>query len=64
MGEMARAAMQQFVKVLKPHLLSSTAIPTHGLTKFHREEQSEIKSIIFRIKVLEKSGRFERQPVH
>jgi len=62
MGEAARGVMQQFVKELKPHLLSSTSIPTHGLTNFHQKEQSEIKSVIFRIKVKEKTGRFERQP--
>lgn len=61
MGEAGRAAMQFFVDQLEPHLLSSTSIPSHGLSHFHQTEQSEIKSVIFRIKINERTGRFERK---
>jgi uncharacterized protein len=60
-GESGREAMKFFVEQLQPHLLSSTSIPSHGLLHFHQKEQSEIKSVVFRIKINEKTGRFERQ---
>ena len=60
-GEPGRQAMKFFVEQLRPHLLSSTSIPSHGLLHFHQKEQSEIKSVVFRIKINEMTGRFERQ---
>ena len=60
MGDKAREAMKYFADQLKPYLVSSTSIPTHGVANFHKYEQSEIRSVLFRIEVLEKTGRFER----
>ncbi|MFT5167063.1 MAG: nitroimidazol reductase NimA-like FMN-containing flavoprotein [Saprospiraceae bacterium] len=59
-GEPGRQAMQFFVKQLQPHLLSSTSIPSQGMSHFHQTEQSELKSVVFRIQIHEKTGRFER----
>ncbi len=59
-GKQARETMRFFIEQLQPQLLSSTSTPTHGLSHFHRNEHSALRSIIFRIKILEKTGRFER----
>ena len=63
-GEKAREAMEFFMESLKPHTLSQTGIFTNGINKFHHEEQSATKTVIFRIKINEKSGRFEREKIH
>ncbi|MEO1262501.1 MAG: pyridoxamine 5'-phosphate oxidase family protein [Bacteroidota bacterium] len=59
-GDAARKAMGFFMTKLKPHLASQTSVPKRGLAQFHNEEQSSISSIVFRIKVKEKSGKFEK----
>jgi nitroimidazol reductase NimA-like FMN-containing flavoprotein (pyridoxamine 5'-phosphate oxidase superfamily) len=63
MGEKAREAMEFFMEALKPHTLSQTGIASTGINSFHQNEQSSTKTVIFRIKINEKSGRFERGKV-
>ena len=63
-GDAARKAMGYFMQKLKPYLASQTSLPSHGLAQFHSKEQSSIDSIIFRIKIKEKSGKFEKTVRH
>lgn len=60
LGETAREAMEFFMKKMKPHLLGFTSTPSHGIAQFHSQEQSAMKSVIFRIKIKEKTGKFEK----
>lgn len=59
-GDAARKAMGYFMAKLKPHLASQTSMPTHGYTQFHATDQSSIDTVVFRVKVKEKTGKFEK----
>lgn len=60
LGKKAREAMAFLQKKLSNKMISETSQPIHGLQHFHQNETSSIKTVIFRIKIIEKSGRFER----
>ena len=60
MGEAAREALDFFVEKLDAHLTSETSLPPKGMVNFHHEEQSTVKTIVFRIRIDEISGRYEK----
>ena len=60
-GEAARDAIQFFIKKIKPHIISERSVSSHGLGQFHLKDQSSIGSVVFRVCVKEKSGRFEKR---
>lgn len=60
MGQEARHAMNIFFKQFKSQLMGETSRLSQGISQFHENEQSSMKSIIFRIRVHEKTGRFEK----
>ena len=59
-GEEGTSAITKFVKKLAPLMPSETSRPTHGfnLEKFNPQE---MKSIIFRIRLGKKTGRYEKR---
>ena len=58
-GATARRAMALLVDKLKPQM--ATKIDSSlGISHFHKHKQSAIQSIIFRIQIKEKTGRFEQ----
>lgn len=61
MGESARTAMDYFIESIEPYSVSETGVLSNGMNSFHQKEQSITKTVIFRIKIKEKSGRFERE---
>ena len=60
LGAQAREAMRFFMDHLQVHFSSETSAYRYGMKDFHENEQGTIRSIIFRIKIIEKTGRFER----
>lgn len=58
-GEMARHAMALLVDKIR-NQLSAESDSLMGVSHFHQHEKSAIQSVIFRIEVLEKTGRFEQ----
>jgi nitroimidazol reductase NimA-like FMN-containing flavoprotein (pyridoxamine 5'-phosphate oxidase superfamily) len=61
MGEKARTAMDYFIKSIEPYSVSETGVLSTGMNHFHQKNQSITKTVIFRIKINEKSGRYEKQ---
>ena len=59
-GYDARLAMQKFINRIQPLITSETSQPTHGI-EAHQLDSGGIKTIIYRIKILEKTGRFEKR---
>lgn len=60
LGEKARNALTLFLNKLQPEMTSETSMLGHGMQHFHQKENSTIKTVVFRIKIVAKSGRFER----
>lgn len=62
-GEEAGRVMHRFVEQLLPLMTSVTAEPTHGLqpSQTHRRDVAGRTSVIWRIELGEKTGRFEKR---
>lgn len=60
LGEPAREALDIFMKKMEPQLHGQASLPSHGIAHFHQVEKSSFRSVFFRIKILEMSGKFER----
>lgn len=60
LGEKARKAMAFFLDQLHPHFTRDSGVYSYGMKDFHEKAQDAVKSIIFRIKIDEKTGRFEK----
>ena len=60
-GEDAARGMQRLIDRLRPLMVSATATPTHGLGEAHRADVHARHATIYRIKLAEKTGRFERR---
>lgn len=61
LGQKARTAMSFLLTKLNPLLTSETSMLGQGIQRFHHTETSTINTVVFRIKILEKTGRFERK---
>lgn len=59
-GEEAEEAMVELLNRLHPLMASETSRPKHALDR-PRELHKVARSVVFRIKILDMSGRFERQ---
>lgn len=60
-GDAAAMAMQKLVQRLMPMMTSQTSQPSHGLEQVHRHDTSGKKAIIYKIRFINKSGRFEKR---
>ena len=60
MGAAGEEALALFMKKLEVNTASEKMISSHGMVQFHHDEQSIIKTVVYRILVLEKSGRYEK----
>jgi hypothetical protein len=66
-GAEAEAAMRQLVARFKPLITSTTAAPSHGTPEHPADpaaatkDLTRKKAVIYRIKLSEKTGRFERR---
>jgi uncharacterized protein len=58
-GQEAKAAMLKLITRLQPLITSETSQPTHGI-EGHQLETDGHKIIVYRIKLNEKTGRFEK----
>ena len=60
MGAAGKEAMDLFMQKLELNTANDKNVSSHGMVQFHHDEQSLIKTIIYRILVTEKTGRFEK----
>ena len=60
MGESARNGLAFFVENMATHISSETSFPPNGMLNFHHQETSIVKTIVFRIRITEITGRFEK----
>lgn len=61
-GEEAMLTMKKLVERLMPMMASQTSQPSHGLEQTHRHDTGGKNAIIYRIRIHEKTGRFEKRP--
>ncbi|MGE0773355.1 MAG: pyridoxamine 5'-phosphate oxidase family protein [Cyclobacteriaceae bacterium] len=59
-GRQAEDALQILVNKLHPMMTSETSLPRHGLDRPHAPIDPLIKMVVFKIKIEEATGRFER----
>ncbi len=60
MGPSGEEALEFFMKKLEMNTAGDKSISSHGMVQFHHDEQSIVKTVVYRILVLEKSGRYEK----
>jgi nitroimidazol reductase NimA-like FMN-containing flavoprotein (pyridoxamine 5'-phosphate oxidase superfamily) len=60
-GREADHAIQLLTSRLHPFITSQTTRPAHSMQQMHSTAESGRKTVAFRIRILEKTGRFERQ---
>jgi len=60
-GEEATKAMQKLINRLLPLMTSQTSQPSHGLEQIPKQDTHLVKVIVYRIRIKEKTGRFEKQ---
>lgn len=56
-----KRAMKILMDRMMPLMTSETAHPSHGLGKGHNEDVKAFTAVVFRIKLTEKTGRFEKR---
>jgi uncharacterized protein len=59
-GYDARLAMQKLINRMQPLMIDETNAPTQGM-ETHLLDTGGIKVVVYRIKILEKTGRFEKR---
>lgn len=59
-GKEADEALQAIVNRIHPMTVSETSVPRHGLDRPHDPINPNIKLIVFRIRIKDSSGRFEK----
>lgn len=60
-GEAAQGVMQLLMQKLMPLITSQTSMPSHGVQQTHRADTHGVKAVVYRIKLHEKTGRFEKR---
>ena len=60
-GDEAESALKKLVSKLMPLMPSQSSQPTHGLDPLHKLEALHSKATVYRIKIEEKTGRFEKR---
>ena len=60
MGAAGKEAMELFMKKLEINTANDKKVSSHGMVQFHHDEQSLVKTIVYIILVIEKTGRFEK----
>jgi len=56
-----KEGMNILMNRLKPLMTSETAQPSHGLSESHKHDTAGFHAVVFRIKLNEKTGRFEKR---
>jgi nitroimidazol reductase NimA-like FMN-containing flavoprotein (pyridoxamine 5'-phosphate oxidase superfamily) len=60
-SEDSQQALRLLINRVTPLMISESSMPSHGLDIHRPPTASHIKVVTFRIKVLEKSGRYEKR---
>lgn len=60
LGAAGEEAMELFLERLALNTAGEQAVSSQGMVHFHHNEQSVLKTVVYRILVLEKTGRYER----
>ncbi|MGZ3920846.1 MAG: pyridoxamine 5'-phosphate oxidase family protein [Bacteroidia bacterium] len=59
--ESSKRGMKILIDRLQPLMTSETAQPSHGLPGNHQNDVKAFHAVVFRIKLSEKTGRFEKR---
>jgi nitroimidazol reductase NimA-like FMN-containing flavoprotein (pyridoxamine 5'-phosphate oxidase superfamily) len=59
-GTAGEEAMRLFMEKLELNTAGDKSVSSHGMLQFHHDEQSIVKTVVYRILVLEKTGRYEK----
>jgi len=60
-GEEAESALKKLISQLMPLKTNQNIQPTHGIDLLHKLEALHLKATVYRIKIEEKTGRFEKR---
>ena len=60
-GDEAKNAMQSLINHLMPLMTSQSSQPTHGLDQANQLGAMHLEAMVYRIKIDEKTGRFEKR---
>jgi nitroimidazol reductase NimA-like FMN-containing flavoprotein (pyridoxamine 5'-phosphate oxidase superfamily) len=60
-GEEAEKAMKLFIDRLMPLVMSETSLPQNGMSHTHKTDSHDVQPVIYRIRLQEKTGRFEKR---
>jgi nitroimidazol reductase NimA-like FMN-containing flavoprotein (pyridoxamine 5'-phosphate oxidase superfamily) len=60
-GEEAEKAMKLFTERLMPLVMSETSLPKNGMSHTHKTDSHDVQPVIYRIRLHEKTGRFEKR---
>lgn len=60
MGNAGEEALKLFMERLELNTAGDNSISSHGMVQFHHDEQSVVKTVVYRILVTEKTGRYEK----
>ena len=60
-GDEAEVALKKLISQLMPLMTTPNSQPTHGLDPLHKLEALHLKATVYRIKIEEKTGRFEKR---
>jgi nitroimidazol reductase NimA-like FMN-containing flavoprotein (pyridoxamine 5'-phosphate oxidase superfamily) len=60
-GQSAEDALQMIANRVHPISTSETSVPRHGLERPHKTTATDSKMVVFRIKINQATGKFEKQ---
>lgn len=60
-GREAEEAWQRIINRIHPLTSSDTAVPRHALARTHSPSHADTQVVVFRIRIVEATGRFEKQ---
>lgn len=60
MGPAGKEALELFMERLELNTARDKSVYSHGIVQFHHDQQSVLKTVVYRILILEKTGRYEK----
>ena len=60
MGASGEEALKFFMEKLELNTAGDNSMSSQGMVQFHHDEQSVVKTVVYRILVMEKTGRYEK----
>ena len=60
-GAAAMVGMQKVMNRLKPLMTSESSQPSHGMPSPHQQDVGKMEAVVYRIRLTEKTGRYEKR---